>query len=272
MKKRETLLEAGDYVRFAPEFVAYFAEKNGWSEAERVGYERTKGCVSLVKGDGTVDVRYLYTFVAGPHGDAAGVDNVLAAHLVTYQPTTADLLWGEDFPKDKDGWACSTDDSDAVERWIRLHPDADLFDTIVAENIVEDDPDWVDDEWTMERVGSALRQLVRMGVLRDEGTLSAGAFFSLLKDEQTVPESEAAQYLRGDDRPSVADDDTDDEMLAIVACRDGKPFDGAEVTRVETGETEGVFLTAQTYVALLRLHRAVSDLKAADLIPDNLGI
>jgi len=248
-------LEVGDYVEFEPTFIDYFTQKYGWNEAKRVGYERTRGEITSVNKDRTVDVRYFYTFTAGPHGDEkSGVDTVLAAHLRRFTPTTEDLLWMEDYEKDEDGWARTTDDSDAVEKWIRLHPDADLFDTIVAENIAQDDPDLVDEEWTLDRVGRALRQLVRLGVLQDGGTLSAGAHFIRSGDD--------------DEKPSVADEDTDDEMLTITACREGEVFDGATVTNVETGAVVGILVHPQTYEQMQRLTKAIREQRdAASLIP-----
>lgn len=132
-------------------------------------------------------------------------------------------LWEEPFPTDDDGWARSTDDSDAVWTWIAENKDADLFPMIVAECMDEDEDG---EEWTMERVENALRHLVRLGLLSFNGIFSAGPFF-IVNDK------------------TVADEDTQTEMLAITACRGGEPFDGASVTQVETGMVIGHLRTRQ---------------------------
>jgi len=107
-----------------------------------------------------------------------------AARGIIYPP---DWVLDDDQAGENEARPASTDgDTDAVMAWVHKNPDADLFAIIVAENIVDDDPDWVDDEWTLERVERALRTLADDGKLvTNDITYSAGIHYRLPVPQHT---------------------------------------------------------------------------------------
>lgn len=62
-----------------------------------------------------------------------------------------------------------------------------------------------------------------------------------------------AHYLPPADKPSVADEDTDDEALTILSLKGGEVYDGATVTNVESGAVVGFFITPETYEVLAQM-------------------